>query len=106
MIELSVTKKLFDASGNMDLKVEFSVQTGEFVMLYGPSGAGKTSILKMVAGLMNPDAGFIRVNGDIWFNKNEKINLKPRVRLYRLKLEKGSMVPFFLKLGAIFALMA
>lgn len=35
--------------------------------LFGPSGAGKTSVLAMVAGLLRPDAGHVRINGETLF---------------------------------------
>src|SRR5262249_58613438 len=40
-----------------------AVRTGEFYALLGPKGAGKTTILRMVAGLLRPDAGAIRIFG-------------------------------------------
>ena len=43
--------------------IDLSVGHGEFVCLLGPSGCGKTTTLRMVAGLIEPDAGEIRVGG-------------------------------------------
>jgi ABC-2 type transport system ATP-binding protein len=43
--------------------LELTVRTGEFYALVGPNGAGKTTTLRMVAGLLRPDAGTIRVGG-------------------------------------------
>jgi multiple sugar transport system ATP-binding protein len=43
--------------------VSFSVATGETLVLFGPSGAGKTVLLRLIAGVIEPDAGQIRVNG-------------------------------------------
>ena len=40
-----------------------TVRAGEFYALLGPNGAGKTTTLRMVAGLLRPDAGTIRVAG-------------------------------------------
>jgi ABC-2 type transport system ATP-binding protein len=44
---------------NLDL----TIQPGEFYALLGPNGAGKTTTLRMIAGLMRPDAGSISVFG-------------------------------------------
>src|SRR5213596_88798 len=41
--------------------VSLSVQTGALTALVGPDGAGKTTLIRMVAGLMAPDAGRLRV---------------------------------------------
>ena len=40
-----------------------SVQAGEFVTMIGSSGCGKTTVLKMVNGLVTPTAGEVYVNG-------------------------------------------
>jgi ABC-2 type transport system ATP-binding protein len=43
--------------------LDLTVRAGEFYMLLGPNGAGKTTTLRMVSGLLNPDAGTINVFG-------------------------------------------
>lgn len=54
-------RKLFDRPAVDDLNLE--VRAGEFYMLLGPNGAGKTTTLRMVSGLLKPDAGSIRIFG-------------------------------------------
>jgi ABC-2 type transport system ATP-binding protein len=60
-LELRGLRKSFDrpAVDGLDL----SVRAGEFYTLLGPNGAGKTTTLRMVVGLLRPDAGAIRVLG-------------------------------------------
>ena len=43
--------------------VSFAVYRGEFFSILGPSGAGKTSVLRMIAGFESPDEGEIRIDG-------------------------------------------
>ena len=43
--------------------VSFSVRTGQMLMLLGASGTGKSVVLKLILGLLRPDSGVIRVNG-------------------------------------------
>src|SRR5271155_5523324 len=43
--------------------LDLTVRAGEFYALLGPNGAGKTTTLRMVAGLLRPDAGSIRIAG-------------------------------------------
>jgi len=56
--DLHVSKRLGDA------EIALRLEAGEgLTVLFGPSGAGKTSVLHMVAGLLRPDRGHIRVGG-------------------------------------------
>jgi len=60
-LEVAGLRKIFDrpAVDGLDL----TIRAGEFYGLLGPNGAGKTTTLKMVVGLLRPDAGSIRVLG-------------------------------------------
>jgi len=56
MIKFSDVTKSFGSINALD-KISFEVKSGEFVFLTGPSGAGKTTILKMILREMLPDSG-------------------------------------------------
>jgi ABC-2 type transport system ATP-binding protein len=60
-LEIRGLRKSFDrpAVDSLDL----CVRAGEFYALLGPNGAGKTTTLRMIAGLLRPDAGAIRIAG-------------------------------------------
>src|SRR5262245_10301298 len=60
-LEIRGLMKSFDrpAVDNLDL----TVRIGEFYCLLGPNGAGKTTTLRMVAGLLRPDAGSVHIAG-------------------------------------------
>ncbi len=60
-LEIKGLKKSFDRPAVDDL--DLAVKAGEFYALLGPNGAGKTTTLRMVAGLLQPDAGAISVFG-------------------------------------------
>ena len=62
------------------LDVDFEIETGMLITLYGKSGAGKTSILRILAGLLAPDRGRIVVNGHTWLDTERRINLRPQKR--------------------------
>ena len=62
MIELRGVKKRFGAQVVLD-GVDFDVNEGETVALLGPSGTGKSVLLKHIIGLLKPDAGTITVDG-------------------------------------------
>ena len=62
MIELRGVKKRFGAQVILD-GVDFDVREGETVALLGPSGTGKSVLLKTIIGLLKPDAGQVIVDG-------------------------------------------
>lgn len=62
--------------------VSLSVAEGELVALYGPSGSGKTTLLMLIAGLLVPDSGSVKVNGrDV-----SKLSARERARYRRAEL--------------------
>ncbi len=63
--------------GDADVAVAFEASEGATV-LFGPSGIGKTSVLDMIAGLLRPDRGHIRVGGETLFG--DGVDLSPERR--------------------------
>lgn len=61
-IELKNIRKAFKTNTVIE-DVSLSVAKGETLVLFGPSGAGKTVLLRLIAGVIEPDAGEIHVNG-------------------------------------------
>ena len=49
--------------GDFRMELEFEVDAGRILVLFGPSGAGKTTALRTIAGLVRPDAGRIEIAG-------------------------------------------
>ncbi|WP_086296034.1 ABC transporter ATP-binding protein [Campylobacter devanensis] len=68
-------QKSFDG---FKLDLEFKINNGEFVALYGKSGSGKSTILRLLAGFDKPDSGVISSDGVIYYNKD--IFLPPQKR--------------------------
>ena len=62
LLQVSGLRKVFGTHVAVDA-VSFSVEPGTLVGLLGPNGAGKTTTVGMIAGLLQPDAGEVRVDG-------------------------------------------
>jgi molybdate transport system ATP-binding protein len=93
MIQLDLKKKLFGADGQIQLQVNTIIQSKELLTLYGPSGAGKTSIIRMLSGLMSPEQGKIIVNGKTWFDSEKKINLRTQDRSIGIVFQEYTLFP-------------
>lgn len=74
-IECSIYKKLH----TFDLDVKFSADR-ELVVIEGPSGAGKTTILNCIAGIRKPDRGMISVEDRDLFDSKNKVNITAEKR--------------------------
>lgn len=79
-LEFSINKNLHAASGIINLDVQVNIPKGEIVTIFGKSGAGKTTILRILAGLTLPDSGFITVDSVDWFRSTNKTNLSVKNR--------------------------
>jgi molybdate transport system ATP-binding protein len=61
--------------GALHLHVELEVKPGECLALAGPSGAGKTSVLRVVAGLLRPQRGRVEMSGETWLDTASSVDM-------------------------------
>ena len=62
LLELSKVSKAFNGSPVL-CDVDLCIARGEFVAIVGFSGAGKTTLISLIAGLLRPDSGEVRLEG-------------------------------------------
>jgi molybdate transport system ATP-binding protein len=84
MTHLNIQKELRGTDGAINLDINHKLEADKLTVLFGKSGAGKSTILKMIAGLLEPTNGQIIINGEIWFDKAKKISIN-RYRCSYLK---------------------
>ncbi len=63
MIEIQNVSKTYDSKVKAVDDLTLTVPEGEIVGFLGPNGAGKTTTLKILTGVLKPDAGAVRING-------------------------------------------
>ena len=78
--------------GQFDLDQRF--QSDQPVIgLFGASGSGKTTILHSIAGLVTPQAGWIKIKNQTWFDQAQKINLTTQQRRIGLVFQDAQLFP-------------
>ena len=93
MIEIDVCKKVSLGRNQAELKFECVFQTGAVTRVSGPSGAGKTSLLKILAGLIIPDHGTIKVEGNTWFDSSLDYSKKIQARRLGFVFQDYALFP-------------
>ncbi len=88
MLALDVEKNL----GAFTLAARFQI-AGGVTALFGPSGAGKTSLVNMIAGLLKPDRGRIVLDDTIVFDAAAAINVSPHRRRIGYVFQEGRLFP-------------
>jgi len=75
-LDIRIKKKL----KHFDLDVSFSCPKGRLLGVVGPSGAGKTTIIRIIAGLDRPDAGRISLKEEVWTDTSAGVHVPTRKR--------------------------
>jgi molybdate transport system ATP-binding protein len=77
-IRIDIRKRLADVELDVQLEVG-----AEILVLFGPSGAGKTTVLNAIAGLVQPDVGHVEIDGRVVFRRRPgepRLSVPPRDR--------------------------
>src|ERR1700754_4144898 len=93
MISINIEKKLKAYSGQQWLKVNREFATGSITKIYGPSGAGKTTFLKIIAGLVEPEKGIIKVDNITWLDTASNSSLSPQKRMAGFVFQNYALFP-------------
>jgi molybdate transport system ATP-binding protein len=88
MLTVDVEKRL----GDFTVAARFETESG-VTALFGPSGAGKTSLVNMIAGLVTPDRGRIMYRGKVLFDAAGKVNVPPHRRQFGYVFQDGRLFP-------------
>lgn len=88
MLDVNVGAKL----EQLEVHAQFTAGEG-LTALFGHSGAGKTTILKMIAGLVAPHSGHIRVGDQVLFDASQHINVAPHKRRIGMVFQDARLFP-------------
>ena len=79
--------------GALRLDVALEVAAGECLALAGPSGAGKTSVLRVAAGLLRPDRGRVEANGETWLDTERGVDVAAERRRCGYVFQEYALFP-------------
>ncbi len=88
MLDVEVEKRL----GDFSLSARFRSGNG-VIAVFGPSGAGKTTLVNMIAGLVAPDRGRIAIDEAVLFDSAKGIDLPPHRRRIGYVFQEGRLFP-------------
>jgi len=88
MLTVEIEKRL----GDFTLGARFE-SAGGITAVFGPSGAGKTTLVNAIAGLIAPDRGRIAIDGTVLFDSERRINLPPHRREIGYIFQEGRLFP-------------
>ncbi|WP_433830473.1 ABC transporter ATP-binding protein [Flavobacterium anhuiense] len=93
MIQLDAYKMLQTADGESPLDISLTIKKGEFVAIYGNSGAGKTTILRILAGLTQAEKATVKVEDSVWDDSAKKIHLSVQKRSIGFVFQDFALFP-------------
>ena len=75
-------------------RLELALEVGsETIALVGPSGAGKTTVLRAIAGLARPEHGVVACGGETWFDAEARVDLPPEERSVGFVFQDYALFP-------------
>ncbi len=93
MIKIDIERRMLTSEGERRLEVDVEIGGKELVCLYGRSGTGKTTLLRLLAGLTTPDRGEIRIGDRVVFDSAAGINLSPQERRVGFMFQDYALFP-------------
>lgn len=89
MLEVVIRKQLRD----FPLDLSFSIESKEILILMGENGSGKSTTLNIIAGLLQPDTGSVRLNGTTLSNPAEEICVPVEERCIGYVFQNSAVFP-------------
>jgi molybdate transport system ATP-binding protein len=89
MLDVSLNTHL----NTFHLALDFCAEMGKTTVLLGESGVGKTTVLRLLAGLLHPQQGYIIFNGHVYFDSKRHITIDPQQRPFGYVFQDYALFP-------------
>jgi molybdate transport system ATP-binding protein len=93
--------KRFPGGPTIEAALRLAADTFSITVVFGASGAGKTTVLRCLAGLERPDQGHVRYGGAVWFDGATGISLPPQRRGVGVVFQEYALFPHLSAAGTI-----
>lgn len=93
MLDFHFYKQLHTSQGLQDWELKGQVAQGALLGVYGASGAGKTTFLRLLAGLEQAAAGHLTVGGVDWYNASKALHWSPQKRRVGFVFQDYALFP-------------
>lgn len=93
MIQFDAYKMLQTSDGELPLDVSLTFNRGQFLAIYGNSGAGKTTLFRILAGLTQAENVYIKIGNEIWDDSENKKHLPIQKRSIGFVFQDFALFP-------------
>lgn len=105
MININCIKLIENKTTSLKLSYDLKIEDNNIISVFGKSGSGKTTFLRILAGLTNPSKGYIIINNEVWFDLEKNINISSQNRNVGFVFQESSLFPnMTIKENLLFAL--
>lgn len=92
LLDLDISKTMRSGQREFNLQLKYA-SSGNRLVILGPSGSGKSLLLQMIAGLLTPDSGYLKLAGRMLFDQQQRINLTPQQRQVAFLFQNYALFP-------------
>ncbi|MFR9603168.1 MAG: ATP-binding cassette domain-containing protein [Rikenellaceae bacterium] len=93
MLKISAKQPMVTSHGRSIFEVDINIPAGELVCLSGASGIGKTTLLRIISGLVKPHRGYVEFDGEVWCDTDKKIFAPASTRRTGLMFQDFALFP-------------
>ncbi len=91
-LDLDISKTMRSGKREFHLHLNYA-SSADCLVILGPSGSGKSLLLQMIAGLLTPDSGYLKLAGRTLFDHKQRINLTPQQRQVAFLFQNYALFP-------------
>ncbi len=93
MLKIDIKQPLYTVQGRSLLEVNATVERGEILCFQGVSGIGKTTLLRIISGLVKPHRGVVEFDGEVWCDTDRGIYMPASKRKTGLMFQDFALFP-------------